>query len=191
MTRKPEQRGGSSAKARRLKTEAVAEALDLLRQNRGRREVVLLLQEKHAVSERTAYDWVNEALELRARHYASDQRGLRATAAVSYEAIEQKLLQLAQKALDSNDLRAAIDAYKGAADVRERWVRVLHLDRISPMLGLDAAVIRRQLVEALRNNLELLTDEQREELRQELADLAEQESASGDEASEDWRQLAM
>jgi hypothetical protein len=83
--------------------------------------------------------------------------------------------------------RAAIDAYKGAADVRERWVRVLHLDRISPMLGLDAAVIRRQLVEALRNNLELLTDEQRDDLRQELDAMAEHESA--DELPEDWRQL--
>jgi hypothetical protein len=57
------------------------------------------------------------------------------------------------------------------------------------MLGLDAAVIRRQLVEALRNNLELLTDEQRDELRQELAAMAEDESA--DERPEDWRPLPM
>jgi hypothetical protein len=88
----------------------------------------------------------------------------------------EEMRSLAIEARDEGQYIAAAVAWKAYDNAMANKARLWHLDKISPLMGLEKGETRAQLVDALRDSAHLLTEEQRQELQDALNESADDET---------------
>lgn len=150
--------------------EAVQRAAELMDELCDTNEVKRRLVSEFGVSRQAAWEWLEAALTEHGELLARSQVPRRAEAKLDLERSIRRLHEIAESALSKGELSIAVAATKAAVDARARWCQTLHLDKISPLLGLDTDELRARLVRAVAAAPHLLTEDEREMLQAVLAD---------------------
>lgn len=129
------------------------------------------LRDKHGVSEAAARAYVNEAYKLGGLELVKSLNTLRMQSSVDSDEVAERIRELAEAAEGAEQYVGAAVAWRAYEANRARKEKLWHLDKISPLMGLESRETRAQLVEALRDSAHLLTDEQRQELRDALSEV--------------------
>lgn len=163
-----------------LKASRVAEAADLLRAGWRPDRVRKHMREKYDQNAHTTvWYWVDAALKEVAPELARSLNNLRLSVSLDVQATTRRIQTTISKALSGErpDLMAAMVGFRSLVTAQQLYARLWHLDKISPLMGLEARETRAQLVEALRDSAHLLTEEQRQELRDALSEIGDEDES--------------
>lgn len=163
--------------AQRVRAERIEEALELLLEPQRPARVRKTLQERHRVSAAAARNYVDEAYNLGGMGLARCLNKLRMESTVDADETAERIRELAEEAKAKEQFVAAAVSWRAYEANRTRRDRLWHLDKISPLMGLESRETRAQLVEALRDSAHLLTEEQRQELRDALAEIGDEDES--------------
>lgn len=164
--------------SQRVRAGRVAEAADLLREHARAERVTKVLRERYPELEHsTVYKYVRDAAE---EVGAERARKLNARRCLDVNELKSAMGLLWKQSIAA----AKAGQYMSVAMLLKTWqacmgqkLRAEHLDKISPLMGLEARETRAQLVEALRDNAHLLTEEQRQELRDALSEISDEDES--------------
>lgn len=163
--------------AKIVRAARIEHALEMLLEPRRPAAVRKELRRKYVVSEAAARNYVNAAYELGGRELVKSLTTLRMESSVGSDEVAERIRSLAESAEEAEQFVAAAMAWRAYEANRARKDRVWHLDKISPLMGLEARETRAQLVEALRDSAHLLTEEQRQELRDALSEIGDEDES--------------
>lgn len=135
------------------------------------------LRRKYGVSEAASRNYVNAAYELGGRELVKSLNTLRMESSVGSDEVAERIRGLAQSAEEAEQFVAAAMAWRAYEANRARKDKLWHLDKISPLLGLESRENRSQLVAAVRDGAHLLTDEQRQELLDALSESEDEDES--------------
>jgi hypothetical protein len=161
----------ADAESRIVRAARIEHALEMLLEPRRPAAVRKELRRKYGVSEAASRNYVNAAYELGGRELVKSLNTLRMESSVGSDEVADRIRGLAEGAEEAEQFVAAAMAWRAYEANRARKDRLWHLDKISPMLGLESRETRAQLVEALRDSAHLLTEAQRQELRDALSEV--------------------
>lgn len=167
----------SDREAKIVRAARIEHALEMLLEPRRPAAVRKELRRKYGVSEAASRNYVNAAYELGGRELVKSLNTLRMESSVGSDEVAERIRGLAENAEEQEQFVAAAMAWRAYEANRARRDRLWHLDKISPMLGLESRETRAQLVEALRDSAHLLTEEQRQELRDALSEIGEEDES--------------
>lgn len=162
--------------AKITKAARIEEALEMLLEPQRPAIVRKTLRDRHKCSESAARNYVDEAFKLGGMSLARCLNKLRMESSVDSDEVSQRIRELAEEAQAEKQYVAAAVAWRAYEGNRARKDRLWHLDKMSPLLGMDSRETRAQLVEAVRDGAHLLTDEQRQELMDALSESEDMEA---------------
>lgn len=163
--------------AKIVRAARIEHALEMLLEPRRPSAVRKELRRKYGVSEAASRNYVNAAYELGGRELVKSLNTLRMESSVGSDEVAERIRSLAESAEEAEQFVAAAMAWRAYEANRTRRDRLWHLDKISPMLGLESRETRAQLVEALRDSAHMLTEEQRQELRDALSEIDDEDES--------------
>lgn len=165
----------ASEEAQRLKASRVEEAAELLRSGKRVDRVRAELRNRYDLSARSIEEYVKAAIKQLGPEFARslnvlrymDENELRAAAALA--------MRSAARAAKVSDFVGCAMNLRAYASVKQIHHRLWHLDKHSPLLGLEERDKRALIIEAVRDGAHLLTEEQRRELRDALSEIGDED----------------
>lgn len=149
----------------------IEEALEMLLKPERPARVRKTLRERHGVSEAAARNYVNEAYKLGGLELVRSLNTLRMQSSVDSDEVAERIRDLAEAAEAAEQFVGAAVAWRAYEANRTRKEKLWHLDKISPLLGLESRETRAQLVAAARDSAHLFTEEERRELMDALSEI--------------------
>lgn len=119
----------------------------------------------------TVWYWVDAALKEVAPELARSLNNLRLSVGLDMQATTRRLNRVISDALEAKELMVAVVGFRALVAAHANYAKIWHLDKISPLMGLESRETRAQLVDAIRDSAHLLTDEQRQDLRDALSEV--------------------
>lgn len=167
----------ASAEARLLRAERVEEAAELLIGGMRPNLVRKKLRDKYDVTARAVEEWVKDAMRMEAPTLARNLNMMRYADENEFRHAAKLALTNAERATKAREFVGAAMALRAYAAIKQVHNKLWHLDKISPLMGLEARETRAQLVEAMRDSAHLLTEEQRQELRDALSEIGDEDES--------------
>ncbi len=165
-----------SAEIRQMRAERVEEAAGMLRSGVRPNLVRKKMRDKYDVTARAVEEWVKDAMRMEAPYFARNLNMLRYADENELRYAANMALRTAKEAADAKEFIGTAANLRSFAAIKGVHHKMWHLDKISPLMGLEASETRAQLVEAIRDSAHLLTDEQRQELQDALNESADDET---------------
>jgi hypothetical protein len=156
----------------RIRAERVEEAAELLRTHARTGHVRKVLRERYPeLQPDTVYRYVHDAQAVVGSERARNLNARRVADVNEIKQAAARQWRLAEEAAEAKEYIAAAMLWKSWQGCLLLKAKIEHLDKISPLLGLESRETRAQLVEALRDSAHLLTETQRQELRDALSEV--------------------
>lgn len=161
----------ASEEAQRLKSSRIEEACDLLRAGKRVDRVRVILRNKYDLSARSIEEYVKGAVKRLGPEFARSLNVLRYMDENEIRGAALLALRTATQAAQARDFMGCAMNLKAYAAIKSLHHRLWHLDKHSPLLGLEESDKRALIVEAIRDGAHLLTDEQRTEIQAALTEV--------------------
>lgn len=160
----------ASPDAQILRASRIEEAMDLLRSGKRVDRVRAALRNKYDLSARAIEEYVKAAVRQLGPEFARSLNVLRYMDENEIQAAAALALRTAAKAAKQGEFVGCAMNLKAFADIKKMRHRLWHIDKHSPLLGLEEREKRAMILEAVRDGAHLLTDEQRQELMDALSE---------------------
>ncbi len=161
----------ASADAQILRASRIEEACDLFRAGKRPDRVRAILRNKYDLSARAIEEYVKAALKVMGPEFARSLNVLRYMDENEIRGAALLALRTATKAAQNGDFMGCAMNLRAYASIKSLHHRLWHLDKHSPLLGLEERDKRALIVEAIRDGAHLLTDEQRTEIQDALSEV--------------------